>query len=80
LFNSETTRYIRRIGYVSVLLAIERFLTTAFLIASSNSPKLTLAAVTLELLVNISPGFAIICFAWVMDEGRKIQEEQELTV
>jgi hypothetical protein len=25
-------------------------------------------------------GFFIIFFAWIMDEGRKIQEEQELTV
>jgi len=25
-------------------------------------------------------GFSIIFFAWIMDEGRKIQEEQELTV
>ena len=29
---------------------------------------------------GILPGLVIICFAWIMDEGRKIQEEQELTV
>lgn len=80
LFNSKITSSIRQIGYISVLLAVERFLTTAFLITTSGSPKLTLAAISLELLVNISPGFAIICIAWIMDEGRKIQEEQELTV
>jgi hypothetical protein len=29
---------------------------------------------------NLLIGFVIIFIAWIMDEGRKIQEEQELTV
>ena len=29
---------------------------------------------------DLFTGFFIICIAWIMDEGRKIQEEQELTV
>jgi hypothetical protein len=32
------------------------------------------------LVFNFVPGFVIIFAAWIMDEGRKIQEEQELTV
>lgn len=36
-----------------------------------------------DVSMSITPifvGFFIIFFAWIMDEGRKIQEEQELTV
>jgi hypothetical protein len=29
---------------------------------------------------KLAIGFLIILIAWIMDEGRKIQEEQELTV
>ena len=31
-------------------------------------------------IISLFPGMFIIFIAWIMDEGRKIQEEQELTV
>jgi len=33
-----------------------------------------------HLVHNLVTGFVILFIAWIMDEGRKIQEEQELTV
>jgi hypothetical protein len=30
--------------------------------------------------VELAAGLLIVLIAWIMDEGRKIQEEQELTV
>ena len=29
---------------------------------------------------SIVPGIAFLCIAWILDEGRKMQEERELTV
>jgi hypothetical protein len=39
-----------------------------------------LIEVCIQIFFNVVPGLAIIFIAKVMDEGRKIQEEQELTV
>ncbi len=32
------------------------------------------------IIISLFPGIFIFFIAWIMDEGRKIQEEQELTV
>jgi hypothetical protein len=41
---------------------------------------ISLIQVCIQIFFNVVPGLAIIFIAKVMDEGRKIQEEQELTV
>lgn len=81
LFSSETASCLRGMGWVSIVIAFERLASIAFQIAH-NPPNWawTWGIVGLEFCMNISLGFAIICIARVMDEGRKIQEEQELTV
>jgi hypothetical protein len=87
LFSAEIVRCIRRIGFVSILLGVERFFSGVALGISSHSPVglpmlylAVLPVLSLPLLSSVIPGFAIVVIAWIMDEGRKIQEEQELTV
>jgi hypothetical protein len=41
---------------------------------------ISLIQICIQIFFNVVPGLAIIFIAKVMDEGRKIQEEQELTV
>jgi len=86
LFTPEIIRYLRRIGYLYFLLMLVRFCCKMFLpgmnddyLATANTGWGQLELVSL-LLVACFPGFLILFIAWVMDEGRKIQEEQELTV
>jgi hypothetical protein len=87
LFSAEIVHCIRRIGFVSILLGLERFVSGLAFGVSSHSmvglPMLYLAVLpvlSLPLLSSVIPGFSIVVIAWIMDEGRKIQEEQELTV
>jgi hypothetical protein len=78
LFGSDNVRCLRNIGLwtaASPLLGVGFQLSK--LIWAIDSP----------LMIDLSPmfngfleGFFIIFIAWIMDEGRKIQEEQELTV
>jgi Protein of unknown function (DUF2975) len=68
LFSVPNIRYIRFLGYG---LAIN----WAFDYAIQSALK--------EMNLSMTPlfvGFLVIFVAWIMDEGRKIQEEQELTV
>jgi hypothetical protein len=44
------------------------------------SLMVSVMVVCIQVFFNVVPGLAIIFIAKVMDEGRKIQEEQELTV
>jgi hypothetical protein len=39
-----------------------------------------LSGLLMQFAISSFPAFLIIFVAWIMDEGRKIQEEQELTV
>ena len=95
LFGEEIVRFVRRIGYVSILLGIEHsfffmlgvegpYIAVLHFLSIAHFPhSFGLASMTwfvLELFFRVIPGFSIICIAWIMDEGRKIQEEQALTV
>ena len=79
LFSAEIVRCIRRIGFVSILLGIGKCFPLAALMVSDHNWAV-LPGLLLPSLSGIIPGFAIVVIAWIMDEGRKIQEEQELTV
>lgn len=85
LFSPKIVSCIRQIGWVGILKGVMGG-TSMFLIMlwrpSPASISLAMAAPMsfLTMLLSIVPGIALICVAWVMDEGRKIQEEQELTV
>ena len=73
LFATETVRCIKILGCLAIISgAIELI----FWIATQNPGTRTLGTG----LGNLFEGFFIFFIAWIMDEGRKIQEEQELTV
>lgn len=67
-FVTQSVRHIQWLGY----LVIGDWAVTKLLDAMAHSVELTCGKLLLGLL--------IVLFAWVMDEGRKIKEEQELTV
>jgi hypothetical protein len=89
LFAADAVRYIRGIGIIALLIGIAEFYEKFAQLLSTNyfvgcwSLKGVFSlsiGVPLEMLSHFWPGLVIIFFAWIMDEGRKIQEEQELTV
>jgi hypothetical protein len=67
-FTSKNVNYIRFFGY---------YLMISWLIDDQMQSHLQDMALSTGQLFG---GFLIIFIAWIMDEGRKIQEEQELTV
>lgn len=87
LFTSKVVFYIRRVGYAYFLMALMSFVSRIFAVHSATaglSPtKINIEMIgsgLLTVLATLIPGFLILFIAWIMDEGRKIQEEQELTV
>jgi hypothetical protein len=68
LFTSKNVNCIRFLGYYTI---VDWFIDYTI---QGSQHAMTLS--TTPLFV----GFFIIFFAWIMDEGRKIREEQELTV
>jgi hypothetical protein len=87
LFTSKVVSYIRRIGYAYFLMALASFVSRIFSVHSATvdlpQTKANIEMIgfgLLAVLTTLIPGFLILFIAWIMDEGRKIQEEQELTV
>jgi hypothetical protein len=87
LFTPKAVCYIRRIGYTYFLMTVVSFfaqivpaiqLEKIALIPQPNHVELS--GLLMKLAISSFPAFLIIFVAWIMDEGRKIQEEQELTV
>ena len=86
LFSSKVVSYICRIGYTYLLMAALAFFSQMILLHPGKG-DLPPTAYHLDGVIYVW-GLAgalfsaslIIFIAWVMDEGRKIQEEQELTV
>ena len=68
LFSAKNVRYLRFLGYYLMIDWVIDYLMQGQLqdMDLSTTPLFS--------------GFLIIFIAWIMDEGRKIQEEQELTV
>ena len=77
LFSPANINYLRKIAGAAFLLACETTLATALKNPNYPADELSTWATLVTLAV---PAFLILFFAWIMDEGRKIQEEQELTV
>ncbi len=78
LFGSENVTCIRRLGWLIVAIP---FLEIGFQLSKMVWSVGDVMNIDLSSLPNnLFQGFFIIFVAWIMDEGRKIQEEQELTV
>ena len=90
LFSATAVRWMKWIGVTAVLLGISS-VSACILLMFQWPPHIRGGAFSMDNLARLGvlfstlahgilPGLVIICFAWIMDEGRKIQEEQELTV
>jgi drug/metabolite transporter (DMT)-like permease len=77
LFDPHTIGYLRKIAWTTFLMAIETGVAYALWNPAQPKPEISTWSAYLTLAF---PAFLIFFFAWIMDEGRKIQEEQELTV
>ena len=79
IFSAANTSQIRRLGFLAMAYAFLKACNSLFL---SNEGIFTVPTTLINFLM--SPWFFAGCFiiiiTWIMDEGRKIQEEQELTV
>ena len=92
LFDPKAICWIRWIGITSLLMgggniwnALLQRLHDGYFQHINSSPLIVEIVVYLQLMFfnlvhNLVFGLIIILVAWIMDEGRKIQEEQELTV
>ena len=89
LFDPAVVQRIRWLGICIVLVGIGNgvvaLLGTLLAACQAAVPlalslTVSLMVVCIQIFFNVVPGLAIIFIAKVMDEGRKIQEEQELTV
>jgi len=87
LFTPQIVSSIRRVGYMYFATTVVGGFSRINLLHTMQSnnwhPALTnfsWAWLSLLCVTAVFPGFLIIFIAWIMDEGRKIQEEQELTV
>jgi hypothetical protein len=79
VFSAEVVRNLRRIGGLAILLGLaEGFISFG---RAFHDVPLWMDLILLPFYsFSIVPGVAFLCVAWITDEGRKIQEEQELTV
>jgi Protein of unknown function (DUF2975) len=84
LFSVKIVHAIQRVGYAYFLMAfvgfISRIVSVHFGLQASKINSEWQWSSLLSLLTSLFPGLLILFIAWIMDEGRKIQEEQELTV
>jgi hypothetical protein len=89
LFTARIVSSIRRVAYAYILMTVVGGICQTILVHALKSiphsapvaaadPGWALAIFTLA--GSLLPALLIIFIAWVMDEGRKIQEEQALTV
>jgi hypothetical protein len=79
LFSLEVVRNLRRIGGLGILLGLEEGVT--YFVEGIGDIPLWSDLIFLPCYAfSIVPGIAFLCIAWILDEGRKMQEERELTV
>jgi hypothetical protein len=67
-------------GGIHMLMLVKEIYQAGASVPMGLAISVPLIEVCIQIFFNVVPGLAIIFIAWVMDEGRKIQEEQELTV
>lgn len=78
-FSVATVRSLRRIGGLAIAVGLADGIIS-FAGAFHDIPHWVDLIFLPCYSFSIVPGIAFLCIAWIMDEGRKIQEEQELTV
>lgn len=80
-FDADNVRCIRCIGWWLVACPLIMICFEASkIIWAASSPDNPLRIMIKFDVIELLRGFFVIFISWIMDEGRKIQEEQELTV
>lgn len=85
VFSMLNVKYYRRLGYLILFWVLALFFYTpiASLVVSINNPPgerfITLGFELLNVLTLIT-GSLVVLVSWVMDEARKLEDEQTLTV
>ena len=77
LFTGENISNTRRITFIYFLVLMESVVTRTFMNPAYVAHE---APASLELILLACPGLLVLFIAWVLDEGRKIEEEQALTI
>jgi len=85
VFSTSNVKRYRRLGYLIIFWVLALFIFTplASLVVSINSPPgerfITIGFELLDVFTLIT-GAIVVLISWVMDEGRKLEDEKALTV
>lgn len=85
MFSSENVKYFRRLGYVFIAWVMVNAIYTpliSLVITSANPVGERVLSVQFDIvdLFTLIIGGIILVIAWVMNEGRKIEDEQAHTI
>ena len=85
IFSAENVMYFRRLGYALIAWVISNALFTPLISAImtySNPPgdRMLVAQLGVFDISTLLIGCVVLLIAWVMDEGRKLEDEQAHTV
>jgi hypothetical protein len=79
LFSAGVVGSLRRIGWLGISLGVAEGIIS-FARAFHDIPLWSDLIFLPAFAFSTVPGIACLCIAWIMDEGRKVQQENELTV
>jgi hypothetical protein len=79
-FTERVIHSIRTIGILFFIVAFSQRIAESILPRIPLSPSLQTAGLFFDALAICFCGFLILFIAWVMDEGRKLHQEQSLTI
>jgi hypothetical protein len=77
IFSAANVRLLKRIGYLVFGCGLLNVCGPVIISGKLSVFQLLVAAVSSPWVIG---GLFLVMIAWIMDEGRKLQEEQELTV
>lgn len=85
VFSKANVNYIRRLGHVLLLWVLASMLFTTLIglvVTYANPPGQRLLVVSLDLfdMTALISGAVVLLISWVMDEGRKLEDEQAHTI
>lgn len=85
VFRAENVACFRRLGWVIVAWVAAEFLCTPLMSVTltwhlGQGNRLGIIQLGSDHIITLFAGLAVLTISWVMDEGRKISEEQELFV
>ncbi|MCH9675121.1 MAG: DUF2975 domain-containing protein [Gammaproteobacteria bacterium] len=85
MFSAENVKYIRRLGYVLIAWVVANTIFTALIslvitFANAEGERVLVAEFGIVDLFALIVGGIILVIAWVMNEGRKLEDEQAHTV